>query len=101
MQGKKRRQTARLARKQSKPPPTQKKTQDQQLPPQPAIISTQLPAMYNTVDVVRSSDIRVSERRPKTCLILQTCDPVYNELLGDVCRDRAVYWFYYTFVSVC
>lgn len=89
MQGKKRRQTARLARKQSKPPPTQKKTQDQQLPPQPAIISTQLPAMYNTVDVVRSSDIRVSERRPKTCLILQTCDPVYNELLGDISQEEA------------
>ena len=40
---------------------------------------------YNTVDVVRSSDIRVSERMPKTCLILQTREPVYNELLGDVC----------------
>ena len=48
--------------------------------PQPAVISTRI----NDRDVVRTTDIRVSERTPLSDLRLKPFDPIYNELTGEV-----------------
>ena len=49
--------------------------------PQPAVITTRI----NEREVVRTSDIRVSERTPLADLRLKPFDPIYNELTGEVC----------------
>ena len=48
--------------------------------PQPAVIATRI----NERDVVRTTDIRVSERTPLSDLRLKPFDPIYNELTGEV-----------------
>lgn len=48
--------------------------------PQPAVIATRI----NNRDVVRTTDIRVSERTPLSDLRLKPFDPIYNELTGEV-----------------
>ena len=48
--------------------------------PQPAVLTTRI----NERDVVRTTDIRVSERTPLADLRLKEFDPIYNELTGEV-----------------
>ena len=48
--------------------------------PQPAFITTRI----NEREVVRTNDIRVSERTPLTELRLKPFSPIYNELSGEV-----------------
>ena len=48
--------------------------------PQPAFITTRI----NDKEVVRTNDIRVSERTPLTELRLKPFSPIYNELTGEV-----------------
>jgi hypothetical protein len=48
--------------------------------PQPAFITTRI----NNKEVVRTNDIRVSERTPLTELRLKPFSPIYNELSGEV-----------------
>ncbi len=48
--------------------------------PQPAFITTRI----NDKEVVRTNDIRVSERTPMTELRLKPFSPIYNELTGEV-----------------
>ena len=47
---------------------------------QPAFITTRI----NEREVVRTNDIRVSERTPLTELRLKPFSPIYNELSGEV-----------------
>ena len=48
--------------------------------PQPVFITTRI----NEKEVVRTNDIRVSERTPLTELRLKPFSPIYNELTGEV-----------------
>ena len=48
--------------------------------PQPAFITTRV----NDKEVVRTNDIRVSERTPLIELRLKSFEPIYNELTGEV-----------------
>lgn len=48
--------------------------------PQPAFITTRI----NDKEVVRTNDVRVSERTPMTELRLKPFSPIYNELTGEV-----------------
>ena len=48
--------------------------------PQPTFITTRI----NDREVVRTNDIRVSERTPLAELRLKPFSPIYNELTGEV-----------------
>ena len=48
--------------------------------PQPAVIATRI----DDKKVVRTTDVRVSERTPLTDLRLESFGPIYNELTGEV-----------------
>lgn len=50
--------------------------------PQPAVIATKMADNK----VVRTTDVRVSERTPLTDLRLKSFGPIYNELTGEVIK---------------
>ena len=58
--------------------------------PQPAVIATRI----NEREVVRTTDIRVSERTPLADLRLKSFEPIYNELTGEV---RYVHMYMYVY----
>ena len=65
--------------------------------PQPAVISTRV----NSKDVVRTSDIRVSDRTPLFSLRLKQFEPIYNELTGEVHVCVCVCMYVCVCVCVC
>ena len=50
--------------------------------PQPAVIATKMADNK----VIRTTDVRVSERTPLTDLRLKSFGPIYNELTGEVIK---------------